>query len=185
VKALQHSLQASIILHIVIVFRIRGFTDVLCPGPSVRRIKKLNKTNSVALVRERTIRPIDHRLLTKLVPPFAGRQCCMVSTTDPYGRILDSLDQSHYFFFQVAPQLYSQGWVGPVPDPLLLRKSGSARNRTQDIWICSQELRPLAQSGSQSQAIAKTKEKAVMLGDKSIYRTMSPEGTSLQNEIDG
>jgi hypothetical protein len=47
----------------------------------------------------------------------------------PYGRILGFLDRSHYFFFQVAPQLYSQGWVGPVPDPLLLRKSGSTGNR--------------------------------------------------------
>jgi hypothetical protein len=33
--------------------------------------------------------------------------------------------------------------VDPVPDPLLLRKSSSAGNRTQDVWICSQELRPL------------------------------------------
>jgi hypothetical protein len=28
-------------------------------------------------------------------------------------------------------QLYSRGWVDPVPDPLLLRKSGSAGNRTR------------------------------------------------------
>jgi hypothetical protein len=37
---------------------------------------------------------------------------------------------SRYFFFQVAPQLYSRGRVDPVPDPLLLRKPGSAENRT-------------------------------------------------------
>jgi hypothetical protein len=42
---------------------------------------------------------------------------------------------------QVAPQLSLRGWVDPVPDPLLLRKSGSAGNRTRDLWICSQELR--------------------------------------------
>jgi hypothetical protein len=29
---------------------------------------------------------------------------------------------------------------GPDPDPLLLRKSGSTGNRTQDLWICSQKL---------------------------------------------
>jgi hypothetical protein len=29
---------------------------------------------------------------------------------------------------------------GPVPDLLLLRKSGSAENRTRDLWFCSQEL---------------------------------------------
>jgi hypothetical protein len=43
----------------------------------------------------------------------------MVSAMDPYGRILGFLDQSRYFFFQVAPQLYSRGRVGPVLDPLL------------------------------------------------------------------
>jgi hypothetical protein len=30
--------------------------------------------------------------------------------------------------------------VYPVSDPLLLRKSGSAGNRTRDLWSCSQEL---------------------------------------------
>jgi hypothetical protein len=58
-------------------------------------------------------------------------------------RILGFPDWSHYYFFQVAPQLYSRGWVDPVPDPLLLRKSGSARNRTGGLIICSQELWPL------------------------------------------
>jgi hypothetical protein len=32
--------------------------------------------------------------------------------------------------------------VDPVPDPLLLRKSGSAGNRTRDLCICSQKLWP-------------------------------------------
>jgi hypothetical protein len=54
----------------------------------------------------------------------------VVSATDSYGRILAFLDRSRYFFFQVAPQLYSRGCVDTVPDPLLLRKSGSAGNLT-------------------------------------------------------
>jgi hypothetical protein len=33
--------------------------------------------------------------------------------------------------------------VDPVPDPLLLRKSVSNGNRTQDLLVCSQELWPL------------------------------------------
>jgi hypothetical protein len=33
-------------------------------------------------------------------------------------------------FYQVAPQLYSRGWVDPVPDPLLVF-FGSAENRTR------------------------------------------------------
>jgi hypothetical protein len=67
----------------------------------------------------------------KLVPTFASTGSHVVSVTNPYGRILGFLDWSRYFFFQVAPQLYSRGWVDPVPDPLLLRKSGSAGNRTR------------------------------------------------------
>jgi hypothetical protein len=41
------------------------------------------------------------------------------------------LDRSRYFFFQVAPQLYSRDWVDPVPDPLLYFFFGSAGNRTR------------------------------------------------------
>jgi len=37
--------------------------------------------------------------------------------------------------------------VDPVPDPLLLRKSGSAGDRTRDLCICSQKLWPLDHSG--------------------------------------
>jgi hypothetical protein len=93
----------------------------------------------VALVHERTISTERLPLVgSKLVPTFAGRRCRVGSTVEPHGRILGFLDRSRFYFFQVALQLYSWGWVGPVPDPLLLRKSGSAGNRTQDIWICSQ-----------------------------------------------
>jgi hypothetical protein len=53
---------------------------------------------------------------------------------------LSFLDRSRYFSFQVAPHLSSRGWVDPVPDPLLLRKSGSAGNRTRGLWVCSQEV---------------------------------------------
>jgi hypothetical protein len=52
----------------------------------------------------------------------------MVSATEPHGRIVGFLDQGRYYFFQVVPQLYSRGSMDPVPDPLLLRKSDSARN---------------------------------------------------------
>jgi hypothetical protein len=41
--------------------------------------------------------------------------------------------------------------VDPVPDPLLLRKSGSSRNRTRDLWICSQELWQLDYRGGRKQ----------------------------------
>jgi hypothetical protein len=92
-------------------------------------------------------RSSDRRLSAKLVPTFAVRGCRVVSATDPHGHILGFLDRSRYYFFQVAPQLYSRGWVDPLPDPLLLRKSGSAGNRTRDLWICSKKLWPLDYSG--------------------------------------
>jgi hypothetical protein len=68
-------------------------------------------------------RPSDRPLSAKLVPTFADRRYLVLRVTEPYGRILGFLDWSRYFFFQVAPQLYSRGWVDPVPDPLILRKS--------------------------------------------------------------
>jgi hypothetical protein len=73
----------------------------------------------------------DGRLSAKLVSTFADRVCYVVSVTDPSGRILGFLDRSSYFFFQIAPQLHWWSWVDPVPDPLL-RKSGSAGNRTRN-----------------------------------------------------
>jgi hypothetical protein len=82
-------------------------------------------------------RPRDRCLSTKLMPTLADRGCHVVNVTDPYGCNLGFLDRRRYCFFQVAPQLCSRGWVDPVPDPLLLRKSGSAGNRTRDFWICS------------------------------------------------
>jgi hypothetical protein len=101
------------------------------------------KTTSVALVR------CDCYLSAKSVPTFADRGCHVVSATDPYSRIFGFLDRSHYCFFQVAHQLYSQSWVDPVSYPLLLRKSGSAGNRIQDLWICSQEIWLLDHRGGQ------------------------------------
>jgi hypothetical protein len=103
------------------------------------------KKPSVVLVRKRTI-PTGRRMLKKLVPTIADRGCRVVCATDPHDRILGFLDRSRYFL-QVAPQLYSRGWVDPVPDPLLLRKSGSAGNLTRNLWICSQELWPIHHRG--------------------------------------
>jgi hypothetical protein len=41
--------------------------------------------------------------------PSADRGYDAVSVTDPDDRIRDFLDRSRYFFFQIAPQLYSRG----------------------------------------------------------------------------
>jgi hypothetical protein len=91
----------------------------------------------VVLVRSELYRPSDRRLSAKLVPTFADRGCRVISSTDPLGRILDFLDRNRYYFFQVDPELYSRSWGDPVPDALLIRKSGSSENRTRDLWIRS------------------------------------------------
>jgi hypothetical protein len=62
---------------------------------------------------------------------------------------LSYLDRSRYFFFQVAPHLSAWGWVDYIPDPMLLRKSCGAGNRTRDLYVCSQELWPLDHRGAQ------------------------------------
>jgi hypothetical protein len=84
-------------------------------------------------------RPSDRRLSAKLVPTSVDRGCHVVSVTDPNGRNLGFLDRSHYYFFQVAPQLHSRGWKDPVPGPLL-RKSGSTGNRTGTSWSVANDL---------------------------------------------
>jgi hypothetical protein len=87
--------------------------------------------NSMALVNEWTI-PSNRHLLVKLVPTFADEGCRVVSATDPHGCVLGFIDRSYYYFLTVVPQLYSRGWVDPVPDSQLPRKSGSAGNWTQN-----------------------------------------------------
>jgi hypothetical protein len=89
---------------------------------------------SVALV---LYRPSNHRFVAMLVPSIADR---VVSSGQrngspkPYSRLSR---QEPLLFYQVAPQLYSRGCVDPVPDQLLLRKCGSAGNRTPISLSCS------------------------------------------------
>jgi hypothetical protein len=99
----------------------------------------------MALVREQTMR--DRRFLAKQCQLLGIEGVAWSAQRIPTVVNLDFLDRSRYFFFQVAPQLSSRGWVDPVPDPPLLRKSGSAGNWTQDLWICSQKLWPLHHRG--------------------------------------
>jgi hypothetical protein len=76
-------------------------------------------------------RPSYRLLSAKLMPNLWIDGAAWSAWRIPYGRILGFLDRSRYFSFQAAPQLYSRGWVDTVTDPLLLRKSGSAGNRTR------------------------------------------------------
>jgi hypothetical protein len=68
-----------------------------------------------------------------LVSAFEDGGCHVVSVTNPYARNLGFLYRIRYFSFKVAPQLFSRGWVDPVSDLVLFRKSGSARNWTRSF----------------------------------------------------
>jgi hypothetical protein len=60
---------------------------------------------------------------------FCG--CHVVSVTDPFGRNLGFLNRSSCSFFSSSSSIVLTRLSNPVPDPLLLRKSGSAGNQTR------------------------------------------------------
>jgi hypothetical protein len=88
-------------------YQTGGIATGLSKRCSLKKKKKKNKTPRLESATE-LYRPRDFRLLAKLVPTSADRGCHVVTVTNLYGRILAFLDQSRYFFFQVAPQLYSR-----------------------------------------------------------------------------
>jgi hypothetical protein len=99
--------------------------------------------NSVALVREQSIP-------AKLVLTFADRGVYYGQrdgSPRPYSRF--STPES-LIFLSNSSSVVLKGWLDRLPDPLLLRKSGSTENRTRDLWICSQELWPLGHRGGRT-----------------------------------
>jgi hypothetical protein len=92
--------------------------------------KETNKqTNSMVWVRERTTPTERPPLVGEVIANFCGERV-------PRGQRNGSLRpcsrfsrQEPLLFYQVHPQLYSRGWVDPVPDPLLF--FGSAGNRAR------------------------------------------------------
>jgi hypothetical protein len=90
----------------------RRFSAVLFAGTSARSSRKaLRLYSNTALAVENTPWPQSKRqpLVSEVSANFTNRQCRVVRVADPHGRILGFLDRSRYFFFQVAPQLYSRG----------------------------------------------------------------------------
>jgi hypothetical protein len=79
----------------------------------------------------------DLLLSVKLVPTLSERGCHVVSVTDPYSRNFDFLDRRRYFFFQVAPQLYSRDWVdfsgNLVPPEIWIWASGSVAKNSYSL----------------------------------------------------
>jgi hypothetical protein len=91
---------------------------------------KILHMNSMVWVHERSIQTERPPLVGEVIANFLRIEV-------PYGQRDGSLRpysrfsrQEPLLFYQVAPQLYSWGWVDTVPDPLLFF-SGSAGNRTR------------------------------------------------------
>jgi hypothetical protein len=76
--------------------------------------------------------------------------------------------QEPLLFYQVAPQLYLRVWVDPVPDTLLLRKSGSAGNRTRASGSVARTLTSRQQRRSLSNAKRYFSPSAQLLSQNSL-----------------
>jgi hypothetical protein len=76
------------------------------------------KLNSMVWVCERNIPTELSLLVGEVIANFSGYRVPR-GQRDRFLRPWSSR-QEPLLFYQVAPQLYSRGWVDPVPDPLLL-----------------------------------------------------------------
>jgi hypothetical protein len=85
-----------------------------------------------------------------LVPTFVYRGVSRGQRSgSPMVVNLSFLDRSRYFSFKSLLIYPFKVWVDPVPDLLLLRKSGSAGDRTRDLWFSSNEVWSLDHRRSQ------------------------------------
>jgi hypothetical protein len=111
----------------------------------------ITKTNSVALSPQANY--TDWATATcrrNLVPTFADRGVsCGQRGGSPTVVNLSFLDRSRYFSFKQLLIYPHKGWVDPVPDLLIFRKSGSSGNQTRDHWVRSQKLLPVDHRGGQ------------------------------------
>jgi hypothetical protein len=137
----------------------------------------INKTNSEALSPQANY--TDWATATcqrNLVPTFVDRGVSRGERGgSPAVLNLSFLDRSRYFSFK-SLRIYShKGWVYPVPDPLLLRKSGSTGNRIRDLWVSSRKLWPLDHRGGpsnltkSSELTAAIEDLCLSTGRKYIY----------------
>jgi hypothetical protein len=100
--------------------------EPLVPGHShlevevaIVKLKKFKSSSSDHILAE-LIQPGGKTLLSAIHKPInfvwnrkelpgQWKESLIVSATDPHGYIYNFLDRGRYYFFQVAPQLYSRG----------------------------------------------------------------------------
>jgi hypothetical protein len=119
-----------IVLHVLVFLVLHSFLNFF---PYEFPFSPIEKKAPWLSVRKQTI-PTDW-------PPRPAKQCRLLPVEGvawSAQRILTAfnpcfLDRSRYLFIQVAPQLSARGWMDPIPEPLLPRKSGRAGNRTPNL----------------------------------------------------
>jgi hypothetical protein len=94
----------------------------------------------MASVRKRTIPTKRPPLVGEVVPTLRIDGVAWSAQRISTAVNLDFLDPEPLLFHSSSSSVILTSLSDPVPDPLLLRKSGSAGNRTRYLWICSQEL---------------------------------------------
>jgi hypothetical protein len=87
--------------------------------------------------------PSDRRLSAKLVPTFADRGVSRSQRGRSPSAVISISRPEPLQFLPSSSWIVLTRLSGPVPDPLFLRKFGSAGNWTQNLLTCSQELWPL------------------------------------------
>jgi hypothetical protein len=123
---------------------------------NLKNLMRGSKTkNPMVWVRERTIPTERPPLVGEVIASFCGKRVPRGQRDGRFSR------QEPLLFYQVAPQLYSRGWVDPVPDPLLFfffsRKSGSAGNRTRASGSVAKNSWPLDHRRGQAVLYSKGK----------------------------
>jgi hypothetical protein len=86
---------------------------------ALETVRVMVAINSMVWVRERTIPTERPPLVGEVIANFCGWRVPRGQrdgSPRPYSRFSR---QEPLLFYQVAPQLYSRGWVDPVPDPLI------------------------------------------------------------------
>jgi hypothetical protein len=95
------------------------FKRHLTVSATYKRLRTKKKQTPWSESASELYRPSYRRLSAKWLPTFAYKGATLSAwrIPRPYSRVSR---QEPLLFYQVAPQLYSRGWVDPVSDPLLL-----------------------------------------------------------------
>jgi hypothetical protein len=106
----------------------------------------------MALVRKQTILTERLPLVGEVSANFCGWRVSLGQCSRSPQLYSQFLNWNRYYFFQVPSQLYSRGWVDPVPDPLLLR-SGSSGTRMRTSGSVARNSWPLDHRDSLGMAV--------------------------------